>query len=289
MEERTISLGALDARVRVLEYGGDGPPVVCLHGVGMSAAAWAPLAAHVRGLRLLAVDLPGHGLSDPLDYSGVDLRTHGRALLESLVEHLHVPDAPVAGNSIGAMMPLWRAADPQGWSPKSLIALGEPAVAFADAVGRFPLWLLATPGIGRAVLGAPAPAAAHRAVLGLALGRNALRATPPALGEALHAAARRPGHAATAASLVRRVHRLRWPRPGNPLSDAELARIRARCLFVWGDRDRFLAPDRGAQWVSKIPGARLEVVSGGHAPWLDQPEGCGELLVRWITAAEAPG
>jgi pimeloyl-[acyl-carrier protein] methyl ester esterase len=288
-EERTIAPGGLGARLRVLDYGGTGPPVLCVHGLGMSSAAWAPLAAHARGLRLLAVDLPGHGLSEPFDYSGVDLRAHARDLLEGLVEQLDVPNAPVAGNSIGAMMPLWRAADPEGWSPTAVIALGEPAVAFADARARFPLWVLATQGLGRAVLRAPAPGAAHRAVLGLALGRGALRAAPPALGEALHAAARRRGHAATAASLVRRVHRLRWPQPGNPLSEAELGRIRARCLFVWGDSDRFLAPDRGAHCVAQIPGARLEVVRGGHAPWLDQPERCGELLTGWTAAAGAPG
>jgi len=280
-----IPLAKHGVRLRVLDYGGGGPPVLCVHGVGMSAAAWAPLAAHARDLRLLAVDLPGHGLSDAFDYSGVDLRAHARDLLEGVVEELAVADAPVAGNSIGAMMPLWRAADPEGWSPTSVIALGEPAVAFADARARFPLWVLATPGLGRAVLRAPAPGAAHRAVLGLAIGRNAMRVAPPALGEALHAAARRPGHAATAASLVRRVHRLRWARPGNALSEAELARIRARCLFVWGDRDRFLASDRGAHWVARIAGAQLEVVSGGHAPWLDQPERCGELLTSWVAAA----
>jgi pimeloyl-ACP methyl ester carboxylesterase len=47
---------------------GRGPAVVLLHGVSESAAIWALLFPELRGFRLLAVDLPGHGLSDPVAF-----------------------------------------------------------------------------------------------------------------------------------------------------------------------------------------------------------------------------
>lgn len=46
----------------------DALPLVCLHGAGGSAALWTQLQAASHGARpVYALDLPGHGRSDPLD------------------------------------------------------------------------------------------------------------------------------------------------------------------------------------------------------------------------------
>ena len=42
----------------------DGLPVIALHGWLDNAASFAPLAARLEGVRLIALDLAGHGLSD---------------------------------------------------------------------------------------------------------------------------------------------------------------------------------------------------------------------------------
>lgn len=44
----------------------DGPGVMALHGWLDNAASFVPLAAHLPGVDLVALDLPGHGASDPL-------------------------------------------------------------------------------------------------------------------------------------------------------------------------------------------------------------------------------
>ena len=41
-----------------------GPPVLCLHGWLDNAASFLPLAQHLPGLDIVALDLPGHGLSE---------------------------------------------------------------------------------------------------------------------------------------------------------------------------------------------------------------------------------
>jgi pimeloyl-ACP methyl ester carboxylesterase len=71
MKEKFVQVDGL--RTRYLEEG-SGPPVILLHGasLGSSADVWernlAPLAGH--GLRAIALDQPGFGLSDsPKDYS----------------------------------------------------------------------------------------------------------------------------------------------------------------------------------------------------------------------------
>ena len=58
VDETFLDLGDSGVRVRLLSHG-SGPPLVLLHGVSLSAAAWAPLFSALSGWRVLAVDLPG--------------------------------------------------------------------------------------------------------------------------------------------------------------------------------------------------------------------------------------
>ncbi|MEV0108247.1 alpha/beta hydrolase [Nocardia sp. NPDC050799] len=48
------------------QRGGSGLPVLCLHGILDNCAGFDPLAEHLGGVDLIAIDLPGHGLSDPV-------------------------------------------------------------------------------------------------------------------------------------------------------------------------------------------------------------------------------
>ena len=68
VDESFLDLAATGLRVRLL-FNGGGPPLLLLHGVSLSACCRAPRYAELSGYRLLAVDLPGHGLSDPSDLS----------------------------------------------------------------------------------------------------------------------------------------------------------------------------------------------------------------------------
>lgn len=81
---------------------GQGRPMVLLHGWSMSAAAFSELAEELKsGFRLLIPDLPGHGLSSPVEeYS---LSAIAAALAEWIAA---VTDQPVClvGWSLGGML-----------------------------------------------------------------------------------------------------------------------------------------------------------------------------------------
>ena len=116
VQSRRIGLADPPLTVRVLEAG-VGPPLVLVHGSGMSASTWAPLMAHLEGHRLTALDLPGFGLSDAYDYSGRSLRDHAVAQLTSLLDALGIERAAVVGTSLGAMWGLCftvTVSDPEG-------------------------------------------------------------------------------------------------------------------------------------------------------------------------------
>lgn len=50
-------------RLAVVDHGGSGPDVLLLHGANRNLMDWEVLRPHLAGLRLVAMDLRGHGLS----------------------------------------------------------------------------------------------------------------------------------------------------------------------------------------------------------------------------------
>ena len=89
--------------LHVRDYGGDGVPLVLLHGAGRSLADWDAAGTHLRGAgyRVLAVDLPGHGRSP--DIAPWSVRTVVRRVAEALDTH-GVGEPVVVGHSLGGLV-----------------------------------------------------------------------------------------------------------------------------------------------------------------------------------------
>ena len=193
VDESFLELARTGLRVRLLSSGG-GPPLVLLHGVSLSAASWAPLFSALPGCRLLAVDLPGHGLSEPAGYRRGHVRQHARELIDDILDALGLDEAPVVGHSLGGMLALWYAATGAERISR-LVAMGEPAVALPGVRVRMPLSLLTVRGLGVAVLRSPAPRPVYRGMLAQGLGRAEVAAAPESLIDALRLSGRRPENA----------------------------------------------------------------------------------------------
>ena len=89
-------------RLHWVEYGALGAhaPVVLLHGLNDSYLTWrqiAPVIAH--GRHVLALDLPGHGLSDRPDAS-YELTWYAQ-ILARWIDALGVPAVDLVGHSLG--------------------------------------------------------------------------------------------------------------------------------------------------------------------------------------------
>jgi pimeloyl-ACP methyl ester carboxylesterase len=101
MMSRTLRLSD-GASVRVIEAGA-GAPVLLIHGVGMRAEAWGPqIAALSCGAHVVAVDMPGHGESDPLP--GSPVLADYVAWAARVIEALGLGPVSVAGHSMGSLI-----------------------------------------------------------------------------------------------------------------------------------------------------------------------------------------
>ena len=285
VDESFLELATTGLRVRLLSQG-SGPPLVLLHGVSLSAAAWAPLFNTLSGCRLLAVDLPGHGLSDPVDYRHVQLRQHARELVDDIFDALGLDEAPVIGHSLGGMLALWYAATGAKRISR-LVAIGEPAVALPGARVRMPLSLLTVRGLGVAVLRSPTTRPVYRRMLAQGLGHAEVVAAPNSLVDALRLSARRPQNARTVSSLMHAIDHFRRPRAQRVLTTPELAAIATPTMFIWGTDAPYLSAERARPSIDQIPKASLYEVPGGHGPWLVDPKRSAGLIRTHLTSITA--
>jgi pimeloyl-ACP methyl ester carboxylesterase len=272
-----ITLGVREA--------GSGEPAVLMHGITLGAVHWAPLMARMRSLRCIAIEMPGHGGSSSADFTGTDLRRWHTTMLENCLDALGLRSAHLIGHSYGGMFALWLALDAPE-RVRSVTSIGVPSVAFGarpDAT----LKMLALPGIGRSFLALPSPLPVYRRLLAGSLGYPALDASPADLVRVTYLGTRRPGLARTVSSYLREQFRgMRAEPPRYVLHDSELARIRRPVLVIWGNRDIRYQPIAEAQRkTALIPDARFELVTGAHAPWLDDPDGCAKLIADFLARA----
>lgn len=87
-------------RLRYLDWGGEGPPVVALHGLASSAHWYDIVAPHLRDQhRIIAPDQRGHGRTAQAT-SGYDWATLS-ADMADLMDHLGLDRAAVLGHSWG--------------------------------------------------------------------------------------------------------------------------------------------------------------------------------------------
>ena len=85
-------------RIRVFE-GGDGPPLLLVHGFGGAAWNFSELAPLLAARRLLIPDLPGHGASAPLPAPSMS------GFADAIAAILPEP-AGVVGHSMGGVVAL---------------------------------------------------------------------------------------------------------------------------------------------------------------------------------------
>lgn len=92
------------------EVWGRGMPLLALHGFTGAAGSWAGLASTLRGVQVVAVDLPGHGRS-PLPPPPPEALPATVTALRALLDRLELARVVVLGYSFGGRLALHLALD----------------------------------------------------------------------------------------------------------------------------------------------------------------------------------
>jgi pimeloyl-ACP methyl ester carboxylesterase len=272
--------------LRVTEVG-KGEPTLFLHGFSLCSAHWAPLMAQLPSLHSIAIDMPGHGGSDGMDFTGVDLRRWFRDMLTSCLDELGLDSVHIVGHSQGAFIGLGFALDAPE-RVRSLVAIGTPAVALGARVDS--LRFLARPGIGPLLLSMPKPASAYRGILVRTIGLQAVDSAPAELIRATYLGTQHRAFGKTISTYLREMFRGFDAKPQRyVLTDAELAGIEPAVLIVWGREDSdFQTIAQVSERAALIPNARFELVPGGHEPWLEDLQSTAKPISSFLEEKRTP-
>jgi len=263
-------------RVHVLEAG-HGEPALMIHGGDASASQWAPLMARLQNtFHLFVPDRPGCGLTQMFNYNqtGKPFRQHAVDFVESTMNGLGLKSATLIGNSMGGFFSLaFALAHPERVT--RLITIGEPAGSSPSV--PFMFRLLGTRGVNRllyATIMKPGDAATRDSFQRLLVADA--RKVPKVLIDCDTAASLIPGATESWLTMVQNTGPLTFAlRP-------ELNNLNVPTLMIWGDKDAFGPPDRGAEMVALMPHAKLQVVhDAGHLAWLDQIDECTNLITAF--------
>jgi pimeloyl-ACP methyl ester carboxylesterase len=254
--ERRLDLAGVSTAV--LE-GGDGPPVVLLHGQGGWSGMWLPVVADlVTTHRVVAPDLPGLGASEVPD--GPPDAARVLAWLDALIQRTCPAPPALVGVSLGASIAArFAIAHPDRLSRLVLVGAGSlarfrPAPGVALALIRF--------------VARPNERTQRGFLRQIAVDPGRVRALMGARWEASQAylldLARTPSVRAANRRLLRELGTKAIP-------PHELARIAAPTSLIWGRHDRVMRL-RIAEAASARYGWPLHVIEDAGHFSIEQPE-----------------
>lgn len=259
---------------------GDGPPLLLVHGGLGNPWEWfniVPALAETR--RVFAVHRPGHGLADPFDYQGVDLRRHAVTFLSDIADSLDLDTVDIVANSIGGMWGVMFALDAPDRVGRLVLA-GMPMGVKRSV--PFEVRLLGMPVIGRPigklVMGNP-KVESNRKFWG-----KVLVADPGAVDELLLVAdiASQQRNLDSMLSLVGCIASAGGVR-ADLMFGKEWNTLQTPTLILIGDHDAF-GTTQDAETVTLVNDSiQVEAIpDAGHLPWIDQPDQVVQEIRRFI-------
>jgi pimeloyl-ACP methyl ester carboxylesterase len=259
-----------------------GRTLILVHGFAASVHAWRPWIDRLKDdYRLIAIDLPGHGLTQaPKGYRAT--MEGNAALVGKLADHASVTRFVLAGNSMGGAVAASFAmthperleglvlVDAAGWPGEDRGASGGPPLVFQ---------LMNNP-VGRAILKWFDPRMFAKGGLKSAYLDESL--VTKDLVDRYGELALAPGH--------RDILLTQNSRPAKSVTAADYKEIEVPTLVLSGEQDKLIPVAQSRAIAAAIPGARLVTYpEGGHVPMEQLPDQSAKDLREFLeTLPEKP-
>ena len=250
---------------------GDGPPLVCLHGGGPGANSWSNFAANIpvlmRSYRLLLVDLPNFGKSSRLGIEGPPLTFLAR-VMDELLGALDIAKAAFIGNSYGGQVAIKTAID-FPTRVESLVVIGSAPTVYSLFT---PMPVEGVKLIGQYYRGEGGPTYAKMKQIISTMVFDQRFATEEVI---------RARYEASIDPELIRVNTA--PPPVRQDLTAELPRVVAPALVLWGMDDRAGALDVGLLMTRAMRNAQMHIFTKcGHWVQVEREEEFNELVLNFL-------
>lgn len=284
MLSRTVHI---DGPVHYYDFGGSGPPLVCVHGLGGAGLNWMAVGPELASrYHVLAPDLRGFG-ETPLGHAQATIEANQR-LLDRFIREVAGAPAVLVGNSMGGLLTTLQAA--RHPDTVSAAVLADPALPWRTRRRvDVPIWAffgaLLVPGLAEwqlrrrgQRLGPDRIAAETLAVCTVDPFRVPPEAREAHLELARRRAGRRDGDRALAQAARSLLGMLARPRVFSGIYES----VQAPVLVIQGERDR-LVPAASSLAIARRYGWDVELIPDvGHIPMLEVPERFAGLTLGWL-------
>ncbi len=290
MQHRNLDLGG---PVHYVDFGGEGRPIVLVHGLGGSYANWLAVGPRLSALgRVYALDLAGHGKTPSLGRTAKVAAN--RRLLGRFLDAVAREPVVLMGNSMGGYLSLAEAAaEPDKVSSLVLVNAAVPLAPGARMDPRVAAYFagMATPLVGGALMLRRAlrgPEQGVKDVLALCcvdpsrVAREVFDAHVELARErALKARINARDFLAAQRSLMLVLLRRKK-------FYEMVGRIRARALIVQGRYDRLVKVESARALARARPDWVLEELDDvGHTPQLEVPDRFLAIVEPWLRTKAA--
>lgn len=273
-QSRFVDVGGVRAHVRD-EGNPDGMPLLMIHGSLGSLQVWEGWVHELKDrLRLISVDLPGHGLTGPWPRGDYTIDAYAD-FIEVLADALRLDRFAIAGQSMGGAV-AWTFAATRPERVTHLILVDS--AGFATGSGTALSTQLAHLGLLSDIGIYFKPDSMVRRAL-LETYADPAMVTPARL-QRYDDLQRFPGN---------RPATLQRLRTQDPLDPTTLRHLDVPTLIIWGAKDRQLPVSQAYRFQSDIKGAKLAIFSRlGHAPMEEDPRATAAAVAAFLPKDPPP-
>jgi pimeloyl-ACP methyl ester carboxylesterase len=281
----------VDGPVHYIDFGGDGKPLLMVHGLGGNALNWMAVApALSRDNRAIAIDLAGFGQT-PLYHRSATVGANA-ALVHKFIETVLGEPVALMGNSMGGHIAILEAAAHPDWVTECILV--DPAV---PVTRPHPVMIgvaaaISIPGLAEVLferrLKELDPETLVRQTLALVCAEPSR--IDPKIIEAHVQLTRERGHLGPQNSRAFiQASRSIGLRMAQPRFWRHVKDVTAPTLVIHGSRDIVIPLAAARELVHRRPDWTLRVLAGvGHVPMIEAPDAFLSAVFEWRAARISP-